>query len=100
VPAVLHDRHAAAIDRADRGIVGREDPVIDHGVVREAVGLEHDEVGTLSGRYGVGSERGLEQAPAGRARRLAQHVALAAHEALAVFERAQLVGGGDADVRI
>src|SRR5215475_14847005 len=100
VPAVLHHRLAAAVDRLDGGIVGREQPVIEQAVALEAGIVQHHEIGPLAGRNGATVESCFEQATASRARGIAQHVALSMDETLAVLQGSELVGSGNTNVGI
>src|SRR6185437_6008856 len=101
VSSVIDQPDATALDRDDRRVVGGEQPMVEDGVAAMTGGVEGDDrvVGRAYGLCATG-ERRLEQAPAGRLAGIAQHVALAMDQALAVFEGAQLVCGGEADVGI
>src|SRR5476651_2080937 len=100
VAALLYDRHTAAIDRPDSVVVGGEYPGIDNGVIAVTASLQHDEVGRLADRQGLPIKRALEKMATGRSRGIAEQVALAMEQALAVFQRTQLVGSGDAHVGV
>ena len=75
-------------------------------IVAMQAGIERDD-GIVLGRAGgpsrglrTAGQGGVEQTPSGRSIRPAHHVALPADQTLAVFEGAQFVGGGEADVGV
>src|SRR5258708_29534409 len=59
VPAVLHDRCAAAIDRLDGSVIGGEQPGVENAVVVQALRLKDDEIGALAG--GQGADRSADR---------------------------------------
>src|SRR5690348_7215851 len=95
--SMIDQPDAASLDRDDRRVVGGEQPVVEDGVAAKTGGVEGDDrvVDRAHGLCAAG-ERAVEQAAAGRLAGIAQHVALAMDQALAVFEGAQLVGDGEA----
>ena len=114
MPAIGDDMAAAGEDVAHRTVAGGKDPGVDELIALAADErgmrvVEDDDVGGLADgersgseaqRLGAAAARGVEQVPAGRGADGAEPVALPLAQALAVFQRAQLLVEGDAHVAV
>src|SRR5271168_2577996 len=107
--AVAYNRSTTRKDGVDPG-AAREYPPVEHIVVfTDRVGAQRDDIGVRTDTEPSGrptqrqrptAPRAVEQGAPGRSRGLAEDVARAMKQALAIFQQAQLVRERNLDIRV